>query len=149
MDAGSDQVRVNITDLRRYVMKKAISIAAVLFLVSVLGQPFAYAQQQAGPGQGWYCPCWRMGRGGGMMHRGMGHGRGPAARLNRGKPLTKDQAKLMLQRYINSRYISGLKLGEVSDKGNIFEGVITTKDGAVVEKIQVDKNTGWFRNVSS
>ncbi len=131
-------------------MKKTVSILMVLFVVSAFVPQLLYAQQQSGPpGQGWYCPCWRTGGGCGMMGRGRGRDMGPAARLSGGKPLTEDQARFLLQRYIGSSDVAGLKLGEVSDKGDVFEAVITNKGGAPVEKIQVDKKTGWFRNISS
>lgn len=133
-------------------MKKTVSILAVLFVMSAFAPQLLYAQQQVGPpGQGWYCPCSKMGmgRGCGRMGQGMGRGMGPAARLNAGKPLSEDQAKLLLQNYVDSRNVAGLKLGEIADKGNLFEAVITNSGGVPVEKVQVDKKTGWFRNISS
>ncbi len=54
----------------------------------------------------------------------------------------------MLEQYLSARHNPNLKLGEITDKGTLFEAPITTKDGSLVEKIQVDKNTGWFRYVS-
>ncbi len=54
----------------------------------------------------------------------------------------------MLENYVNYRKNPNLKVGEVSDKGDVFEATVVTKDGALVEKIQVNKKTGWFRNVS-
>jgi len=40
-----------------------------------------------------------------------------------------------------------LKLGEIEDKGNAFEAEIQTKDGSLVDRILVDKYTGWMRSV--
>jgi hypothetical protein len=40
-----------------------------------------------------------------------------------------------------------LKLEKIGDKGNAFEGEIVTKDDSLVDKILVDKNTGWMRSV--
>ncbi|MGC8491140.1 MAG: hypothetical protein ACP5SH_05315 [Syntrophobacteraceae bacterium] len=143
-------------------MKKTLSILSMLFVMSVFAPQLLYAQQQAGPpGPGWYCPNRMMGGGYGRMGQGMGagmgqgmgrgmcRGMGPAVRLNAGKPLTEDQAKLLLQNYIASREVAGLKLGAISDKGNLFEAVITNNSGVPVEKVQVDKKTGWFKNIPS
>lgn len=48
-------------------------------------------------------------------------------------------------------YIQGnpdLTVGKIADKGDQFEAtIVTKKDGAIVDRIQVDKKTGWFRNV--
>jgi len=139
-------------------MKRTILVGAVLMLALLIGMPGLYAQQQNTPpqgGQGWYCP-W-MGQGG-PMHRGMGRGMGQGMRcrmmggggmsLNKGQPVTKDQAKQLLEDYVGSANNPNLKLGEITEKGDVFEATIVTKDGSLVEKIQVDKNSGWFRNVS-
>ncbi len=147
--------------------KSLISLLAVAF-VFVLGMPDLYAQQQGAnpPAQDWYCPCrqmqganspaqgwycpWR--QMGGGMRGGRGFGRclmGQGAAYNpQGHPLTMDRAKQMLENYVSYKYNPNLKVGDVLDKGDIFEAAILTKDGSLVEKIQVDKNTGWFRNAS-
>ncbi len=48
-------------------------------------------------------------------------------------------------------YIQGnpyLKVGKIADKGDLYEAtIVTQKEGALVERVQVDKKTGWFRNV--
>lgn len=139
-------------------MKRTILVGAVLMLALLIGMPGLYAQQQDTPPQGeqgWYCP-W-MGQGG-PMHRGMGRGLGRGMRcrlmggsgmsLNKGQPVTKDQAKQLLEDYVGSANNPNLKLGEITEKGDVFEATIVTKEGSLVEKIQVDKNSGWFRNVS-
>jgi hypothetical protein len=41
-----------------------------------------------------------------------------------------------------------LKLGEVVEKGELFEVTVTTKDGSLVEKVELNRNTGWFRNMT-
>lgn len=140
-----------VTVTRRQVMKKILSILTVLLAVWVFVPQFVGAQQQAaGPaGPGWYCPYARMGGGGGMMRHGRGCGMGPAARLNGGNPITQDQAKTLVQNYLASGDVSGLKLGAITDKGTVFEAVVTNKDNSPVEKIQVDKKTGWFKNIPS
>jgi hypothetical protein len=135
-------------------MKKAMFIGSALMLALIMGMPSLYAQQQGTPpqGSGWYCP-W-MAQGGGM-HRGRGMGRCMMGRggmmapnLNQGQPLTKEQAKQLLENYVAYSNNPNLKLGAISDKGDVFEATVVTKDGSLVETIQVDKKTGWFRNVS-
>ncbi len=140
-------------------MKKAMLIGSVLMLALIMSMPTLYAQQQGTQpqGQGWYCP-W-MGQGGGMRHGGgmgccmMGQGGAGqsgmmAPNLNQGQPLSKEQAKQMLDNYVGYTNNPNLKLGEIADKGDLFEATIITKDGSLVDKIQIDKKTGWFRNVS-
>ncbi|MGM0428576.1 MAG: hypothetical protein ACQEQ7_15230 [Thermodesulfobacteriota bacterium] len=38
-----------------------------------------------------------------------------------------------------------MKLGEIEDKGNVFEAEIMTQDGSLVDKILVYKRTGRMR----
>jgi hypothetical protein len=40
-----------------------------------------------------------------------------------------------------------LKVGEIEDKGYVFEAEILTKDNSLVDKILVDKRTGWMRSI--
>jgi hypothetical protein len=125
---------------------------------------------------GWYCPyCGQyMGPGGGygmgppMMGPGMigphmrGHGwmgpgmMGPGYGPQYGpqygyqqpqKPMEEKDAKAILENYLASLRNPNLKLGKVKEKGNAFEGEIVTKDGSLVDKILVDKYTGWMRSV--
>ena len=93
-----------------------------------------------GPG-GWYCP-WMRG------HHGNRYGSGGPLSYNQGgEPLTKDQAEQLLRDHIQGN--PNLKVGDFADKGDFYEGTIVTKtEGALVEKIQVDKKTGWFRNAA-
>ena len=99
-------------------------------------------QRATGPG-GWYCP-WM-----GGSHHGRQYGSGGPSSYNKGgEPLTKDQAQQLVTEYIQGN--PNLKVGEFVDKGDLYEAtIVTKKEGALVEKIQVDKKTGWFRNPSS
>jgi hypothetical protein len=84
-----------------------------------------------GPGAaGFAPPCWG----------GPGAGYAPA-----GQPLTKDSATQILQSYVARIGNPNLKLGEVTETGTAFEGKIVTKDGSLVEKLVVDKSTGWVQ----
>lgn len=92
-----------------------------------------------GPG-GWYCP-W-MGGYGGYHHR-----RGGPSYKEIERPLTKAKAEQMLMNY----YIQdnpNLKIGEFVDKGDYFDAtIVTKKESALVDRIHVDKKTGWFRKM--
>ena len=111
-----------------------------------------YARRNTG---GWYCPWCGAGMGPGMMHhrdysmmqRGQGQGAQQVAPgQTPGKPLTEDQAKLLLENYLKNTNNPNLKLGGITSKDGFYEAQIVTKDGSMVDKIQVDKNTGWFRS---
>ncbi len=124
-------------------MKKALSILALVF---VFGLTFPVeGQAQMGPGM----------MGGGMMGRGMGHGMmgsgdgpqyGPQYQQPQ-KQLEEKDARGILEDYLNSMRNPNLKLGKIKDMGNAFEAEILTKDDSLVDKILVDKNTGWMRSV--
>ncbi len=41
-----------------------------------------------------------------------------------------------------------LKVGKIEDKGNTFEAeIVTKKEDSLVDRIAVDKYTGWMRSV--
>ena len=136
--------------------KTGFAIVTVTF-IAVFIAGFSYAQQGSrfgqsgwhgshmmgqgraiGPG-GWYCP-W-------MGYSGHHYGPGDQSSYNQGEqPLTQDQAKQMVQNHIQGNPY--LKVGEFTDQGDFYDvTIVTKKEGALVEKIQVDKKTGWFRNV--
>jgi len=50
----------------------------------------------------------------------------------------------MLQNYVSRN--PNLKVGAVQDEGNSFEANVTTKDGSLVNKLFVDKDTGRIRS---
>ena len=56
-------------------------------------------------------------------------------------------AKELLENYLQSTRNPNLTLGKIEDKGNAFEAEIRTKDGSLVDKILVDKRTGWMHSV--
>lgn len=138
----------------------------------MMGPGYGYQQQED-----WnYCPnCggyfgWRggygmgpgmMGRGygmgPGMMHRGWGMGPQYGPRYGPGyqgpqyqqpqEPMDEDDAKKLLENYLQSTRNPNLKLGKIEDKGDAFEAEIQTKEGSLVDKIIVDKRTGWMQSV--
>ena len=126
---------------------------------------------------GWYCPyCGQhMGpRGGygmgpgmmgpgmmgpGMMGRGMGPGMmGPGYGGQYGpqygpqyqqpqKPMEEKDARAILENYLTSMRNPNLKLGKIKEMDNYFEAEILTKGNSLVDKILVDKFTGWMRSI--
>ncbi len=84
--------------------------------------------------------------GGGMMGGGYRPQYGPQYQQPP-KPLDEKEATTLLENYLQSTRNPNLKLGKIEDKGNAFEAEIQTKDGSLVNKILVDKNSRWMRSV--
>jgi hypothetical protein len=84
------------------------------------------------------------GMGPGMMGPGVGYG---SLYPPLQKPLTEKEAKSRLENYLQSSRNPNLKLGKIEDKGAYFEAEVLTKNDALVDKVLVDKNTGWMRSV--
>ena len=88
------------------------------------------------------------GMGQGMMGSGNGYDRqngpqyGRQYQQPRQTPLDRNQAKQEVENYLRSRRNPNLKLGKIEEKGNGYQINIVTKDGSLVDKILVDKNTG-------
>jgi hypothetical protein len=84
------------------------------------------------------------GMGPGMM--GPGYGYGPQYQQPQ-KPLEEKDAKAILENYLRGTRNPNLKLGKITEQGNYFEAEIVTKEGSLVDKILVDRYTGWIRSV--
>jgi hypothetical protein len=129
-------------------MKKLAIIGLLTFLALALTAGTILAQPM-GPGQGGYCP-WMGGGSGTQRGQGgwycpwMGNQTGPAV-AKPGQPLSADQAKALVEQNISGN--PNLKAGKVAEKNGAYEVDIVTKDGSPVNKIQVNKQTGWFRSV--
>lgn len=130
-------------------MRKVLYISLLSLLVLTFTFYGGETRAQMGPGM----------MGGGMMGRDMGPGMmgpgyggqygpqyGPQYQQPR-KPMEEKDAKAMLENYIQSTRNPNLKLGEIKDVGNAFEAEILTKDNSLVDKILVDKSTGWMRSI--
>ncbi len=105
---------------------------------------------QRGPGRGPGAH-YGYGMGSGMMGRGMGPGMmgpgyGPQYQQER-KPLTEKDVKAMLENYVQSTRNPNLKLGKITEKDHYFEAEIVTQNDSLVDKILVDKQTGWMKSV--
>lgn len=88
------------------------------------------------------------GMGPGMMgdHYGMGRGYGRQY-LSNGKAIDAKEAEAMMKDYLKSSRNPNLKLGKIQDKGNAFEAEILTKKNDLVDRVHIDKATGYIRSV--
>lgn len=103
-------------------------------------------------------------RGPGMM-RGYGYGMGPGMMrgpgmgysmrgryyggqrpFERTKPIDMVEAKTMMENYLKSTRNPNLRLGKIRDAGSDFEAEIRTTLNTLVDKILIDKNTGYLRS---
>ncbi|HHO76345.1 MAG TPA: hypothetical protein ENN05_07935 [Deltaproteobacteria bacterium] len=152
--------------------KYSISIVLVLAFVVLSGcsHHWGYDRYHSGGyGQGGYQEGWTCawcGQGPGMMgpYGGVG-GMGPEmmgpyggaggtglgmmgsryGAYGSGEPLTEDQTRVLMERSIGSTRNPNIMLGKLTDKKDYFEAEIVTKDGSLVDKVLVDKRTGWIR----
>jgi hypothetical protein len=118
------------------------------------GYGYGYGMGPGMMGQG-YGPGYGMGPGmmrpGYGMGPGYGYGRQYGPQYGRQyhqpqKPLDRNQAKQEVENYLGSMRNPNLKLGKIEEKGNNYQINIVTKDGSLVDRILVDKNTGWMRS---
>jgi len=158
-------------------MKKALWILPILCLSVLIVFSFSYAQQRGqgmGPGYGYqqqeqgdwnYCPyCGRpLGprgyhRGPGMMHRrgdrgpgmmGPGWGYPYGSRYQQqGEPLDKKEAKEIVENQLKARGNPNLKVGDIEEEENAFIAEIVTRKGdSLVDKVAINKQTGWMRSI--
>lgn len=127
-----------------FIMKKTLFVGPIVLLAVLLSLNTASAQM--GPGM--------MGRGYGMGPGMMGQGQGMRPGYGYGpryqqpqKALEEKDVKPILENYLKSTRNPNLKLGKIEDKESTFEAEIMTKDDSLVDKIAVDKNTGWMRSI--
>jgi len=134
-------------------------IILLVFVTAVIGVVFysikGFAQMGNGYGTGYGMGSGMMGSGSGMgqgmMGSDNGNGRQYGPQYGRQyqqlqKPLNRDQAKQEAENYLRSMRNPNLKLGRIQEKSNGYEINIVTKDGSLVNKILVDKNTGGMRS---
>jgi hypothetical protein len=158
--------------MQRRIAMKLTTIAASIVFSFLLAMPAGPGAVNAHGGYGghhgdygyeqrgdWnYCPyCGSnfrsqggSGMGPGMMGPGYGHRyddpRRPYDRQRR-EPLKKENVKAILENQLSYSRNPNLKVGKIEDKGFYFEAEITTKDGSLVDKLQVDKETGRMRSI--
>lgn len=110
-----------------------------------MGHGYGYSR---GPGRAGRGYGYGMGRGmmGGYGYGyGMGPGFGPQYRTG-GKPIDLKEAKAMMSDYLKSSRNPNLKLGKIKDAGNAFEAEVRTKNNTLVDRIIIDKSTGYTRS---
>lgn len=100
--------------------------------------PGMMGQGMMGPGMG----------GKGMMGPGFGRGPGHGDRVTPMKHLTTDDVRHFLEHRLEMRGNKRLEVGEVkeADEDKIV-AEITTVDGSLVERLEVDRHTGQMRHV--
>ncbi len=131
-----------------------------------------YDGRSMGPGRGYGMMGRGYGMGSGMMGRGsgmgpgmMGRGYGMGSGYGRGPgsmgrapeqggtgtgggrletPLKEDGARTVVENYLQATRNPNLKLGKITEQGDAFEAEIVTKDGSLVDKLLVEKSTGWM-----
>ena len=143
-------------------MVAVLVIGTAVFALAGPYGPRAYVQEAQAYGGGWgHGPMHMgpmMGRGHGMGPGMMGWGRGSGAAGSMpcggwqragftpaGQLLTKESANEILQSYVARTGNPNLKLGEVTETDTTFEGRVVTKDGSLVQKLLLDKATGWVQ----
>ena len=118
------------------------------YLIAVLGSP-AQGRPRYGYGMGS-----GYGMGPGMMGGGYGgYGMGPGYGGQYGpqyqrpsKLLDKQQTRQEVEKYLNSTRNPNLKVGHIEEKAGQYEVNVETKEGSLVDKILVDKNTGRMQS---
>jgi len=90
------------------------------------------------------------GMGPGMMGDygyGRGYGRGSGRQApSTVKPLDAKEAEAMMKDYLKASRNPNLKLGKIKDAGNDFEAEIRTRNNVLVDRVLIDKNTGYIRS---
>jgi hypothetical protein len=90
------------------------------------------------------------GMGPGMMGgygsgHGMGRGYGRQSQAA-GKSIDAKEAEAMMKDYLKSSRNPNLKLGNIKDVGGAFEAEIRTKKNDLVDRVHIDKATGYIRS---
>jgi hypothetical protein len=112
---------------------------------SGLGGPQGQGTRGYGPGMG---PGMGYGTGPGTMGQSYGYGGYGPQYPPREKPITEGEAKTMAENYLKSTRNPNLKLGKIKNEEHYFEvDIVTNKNDALVDKILVDKRTGWMHSI--
>lgn len=120
-----------------------------------------YGDRSMGPGRGYGIMGRGYGMGSGMM--GRGYGMGPGYGRGQGSmgrapeqgeigptsgrletSLKEDGARTAVENYLQATRNPNLKLGKITEQGDAFEAEIVTKDGSLVDKLLIEKSTGWM-----
>jgi hypothetical protein len=146
-------------------MKRILITSAVLAAMTVATVPAATAH---GPGYG--MGSGMMGWGHGMMGPGMmgqgygmgpgmmghgmmgpGYGMGPGMMgwgQGRTGDLSTDDVKTMLERWITWQGNKRLQVGDIKEESDdVIVAEIVTKDGSLVDRLRVDRHSGYMQRV--
>jgi len=82
---------------------------------------------------------------GGYGGYGMGPGYGQQFRST-GKAIDLKEAEAMMKDYLKSSRNPNLKLGKIKDAGKAFEAEILTKTNHLVDRVHIDKETGFINS---
>jgi hypothetical protein len=126
---------------------KTLAVISLALMLLLGGGGMAWAQMGSGFG-----PWSEMGGHGVMSLR---HRLGPRGELGwhsmgfalSGLTLAKDQAAQIAQAHLRAIGNPNLKLGDLSELDTYYEAPILTSEGSFVEKLLLDKRTGWVRSV--
>jgi|WetSurMetagenome_2_1015567.scaffolds.fasta_scaffold00579_13 hypothetical protein len=146
--------RVSAQVLNRLLLQTRIHLAMFQHALSMGGQGM-------GPGMG-------SGMGPGMTGRGMsgsGYGAYGMGAMTPGgvtksllgacqgipffrpdEPVAMAEAKMLMESCIKSTRNPNLKLGKIKDQGTDYQAEILTKSNMLIDRILIDKKTGWMRS---
>ena len=62
------------------------------------------------------------------------------------EPMAMAEAKMLMESCIKSKHNPNLRLGKIKDRGTDYEAEILTKSNMLVDRILIDKKTGWMRS---
>jgi hypothetical protein len=79
----------------------------------------------------------------GMMHQGKEKYRSHMKGKGHMRPTNKNEVKMLLNHYVSGN--PNLKVGKITEKDEAFVANIVTRDNSMVEKVIVDKKTGWMK----
>jgi len=132
-------------------LRKSLIVLAIV-LVLVIAIVYAQYPGMMGGQYGGYCPYCGRWMGPGMMW-GWGPGYGPQYPHPQYQqypqpqnPLEEKDAKEIAENYLRNMRNPNLKLGKMKDAGSAFEAEVVTKDNSLVDKVLIDKATGWMRS---
>ncbi len=136
-------------------MKKVLIATAAAAALGIAGASVASAHGPSmGYGMGWGgMGMMGPGYGPGMMGPGMmGYGYGPGM-MGWGGPgrsvdLSSDDVKSMLERWVNWQGNPRIKVGDVKEENDdVIVADIVTQDGSLVDRVKVDRHTGYMQRV--
>ncbi|UCG92931.1 MAG: hypothetical protein JSV97_04285 [candidate division WOR-3 bacterium] len=122
----------------------------VVGLVALIGLAYAHGMGNFGmaSSRGFWPGGYHMGR---MMGSGWQGGCCPMGQyghygMSLGGKVTKDNVQDWVQEYLYRLGNPNLKQGKIRETDDGFEVEIVTKDNSLVEKLLVDKDTGWMKS---